>query len=311
MNKVLLPLAAAMALLTPIVCQARDISIPEIGVTFLGAPENTSAPMLHPDLNGEEGIVRMGEALVVVYRGSDTVAPKAAVTDEGFRASLQSMPDLIIHSRSKGALTSLAGRRAWAFYDVYASEYLVDYVLVVYVIIDEHLYILQVAAHTPSKKSPDFDVAVRTLQNASFFLPVHGSGHATNFASTPGTGSLHHVRHRVNEILYPPRAQRLGEQGEVDMEFRIDRGGHPRDVRETYAATRDLGAAAERQIRTLRFDVPRDWAESGSDNRIIQAEFQFSLRCRADSPAIYPPRVVGASVISVCAQLLPHGARPQ
>jgi len=104
----------------PILCQSKDVSIPEVGIDLANAPDKASAPMVNRETDGVEGIVRIGEAVLVMYRSSKAVSAGAAVTDEALRTSLKSLPGLIGRPQSKGRLTLLAGYPAWAYFDAYA-----------------------------------------------------------------------------------------------------------------------------------------------------------------------------------------------
>jgi hypothetical protein len=85
----------------------------------------------------------------------------------------------------------------------------------------------------------------------------------------------------------------------VDVEFSIDRQGHAKDLKQTYAASPDLGALASAYVQQRVFRVPADWEATGSENQRFTIEVQFSTRC---PPVGIKPRVADAPVIETCAQ---------
>jgi Gram-negative bacterial TonB protein C-terminal len=168
---------------------------------------------------------------------------------------------------------------------------------VVCTVVDAHWYILQVSAYSGSQKPADFDTAVATLQNVRFGMVKP----TPQVVSDPGDGSLPRARSvHDNESFYPPYAIRRGEEGDVDVEFRIDGRGQPRDINETYVAYRDFVASAERMVSGFRFEVPNDWEPRGADKQVFTIELQYSIRCAGHALA-YPPRVFGSTVIAICA----------
>jgi hypothetical protein len=289
-------------LLPPALCHAKDVAIPEVGIELTSAPDITSAPFVHREPDGAEGMVRIGEALIVVYRGDAAVPDGTVATEESSRSSLKTAPNLIYWPQTQGTPAALAGRPAWVSYRAYYSLYQVKYVLVASTVIDAHWYVLQVSAQSPAKKPEDFDTAVTAVQNARF----GPTGPAPEVvAELPQGTSPHLPRIKPGRIwsFYPPTAIRAEEEGEVDFEFRIDGHGEARDIKVTHALARDLKASAQNWISGIRFDVPHDWEQRGADQQVFRFEVQYTLHCPGRSSVAYPPRVVGAEVVSVCVHL--------
>jgi TonB family protein len=300
-------LVVAVTLLAPALCYPKDVAIPAVGIELTGAPEITGAPVVHRESDGAEAIVRLGEALIVVYRG-DTAVPNGTVaTEEASESRLKTAPDLIYWPQTPGRPTILAGQPAWASYYTYEHRQLTDYVLVVSTVIDAHWYILQVIAQSRSDKPADFDRAVETLQDARFGQ----MGAVSELVPEPAQATppgLPRGRLDSKQEFYPPDALRREEQGDVDLEFRIDGHGQVRDIRKTYAATRDLAASAQEMIQRTGFDVPNDWEQRGADKQVFTVEVQYNVRCHG--PGLrYPPRVVEAEVIYICAGFPPRQSR--
>jgi hypothetical protein len=106
--------------------------------------------------------------------------------------------------------------------------------------------------------------------------------------------------------LYPAAAQRLNQQGAVDLEFRIDASGHAQEVKELYSAYPSLAATARRMLTGGTFQVPPDWSSSSSASVRFVTEYQFVLvappaHCPAPEAAA---RVAGAHVAVICADQL-------
>jgi len=291
----------ATPLLWPALCHAKDVSLPGVGVDLLGVPDYSSEPIARSDTGGYEAVVRIGEALVVAYRNDGPVSAGTVATDESFRSSLTERPNLIDWPQSKGKETTVAGQPAWAAYRAYGTPKMITYVLVVCVVSNAHAYLLQVSAHSPSKKPPDFDIAVQAVQNLRF-LPVPRA--APSPPESPRSSGLRIPMNAPRwRDFYPEPARRLEEQGEVDLEFHIDAAGRSRDITETYAAAPDLGKSAKDLIKTAAFDVPSDWVQRGMDKESFHMEVQFVLKCHGHCS--YPPRIAGTQVMTVSAEFIP------
>jgi TonB family protein len=296
-----LPFVLAASLLWPVLCRAKDISLAEVGVDLFRLPDYASVPVVRSEPDGYEAVLRVGEALVVVYRNDGLVSAGTVATDESFRSSLTATPNLVDWPQSQGKATMVAGQPAWAAYRAYGTREMITYVLVVCVVSNAHAYLLQVSAHSPSKetkKPMDFDLAVQAVQNLRFVSVTHLVPSPPEALNTSGM----RVRMRTARWrdFYPEPARRLHEQGEVDLEFRIDARGHAQDISETYAAAPDLGKSAQELIRTAVFDVPSDWVQRESNP--LRMEVQFVLNCHGNCS--YPPRIAGTQVMTVAAQFI-------
>lgn len=109
---------------------------------------------------------------------------------------------------------------------------------------------------------------------------------------------------------YPLAAKRSGDQGVVDLEFSIDRQGHPQDVRETVSASKDLNEGALELLKKAVFLVGPDWDDAHEHARLA-IEVQFGLsgdngRCAVGEP----PRTLGALLVTLCGSPLHPERRP-
>lgn len=102
------------------------------------------------------------------------------------------------------------------------------------------------------------------------------------------------------DFLYSARAQRLGEEGDVDVAFNIDQRGHVQDLRQFFSSAPHLGERIPRFLRNGVFKVGPDWHASGGDQRRYRMEFQFSLRCPVVSR---PTPIPDTTTVAVCVNL--------
>jgi TonB family protein len=278
-------------------CEAKELSIPEVGIELAEVPDKASAAIMGTDTDGYEAVFRIGEAIFVVYRSNLTVPPGTVATDSSWRSSFTVEPNLIDWPQPTGQPTLVSGQPAWASWRAYKTRGDTRFDLTVCVIADAHPYLIQVTAHSRTGKKPaDFDTAVQSLESVRF-IPLPELRFPTKLKNPP---DFPRFTLPQNRDYYPPPAQRLGETGDADITFRIDGSGRAQEVQQTYAVTPDLGMAAENLVRTLSFQVPPNWVQFGADRQHFNVEVQFSLNCHHS--CTYPPRISDAAVFGVSAQ---------
>jgi TonB family protein len=113
-------------------------------------------------------------------------------------------------------------------------------------------------------------------------------------------------------VGYPIDAAKRNEHGAVDIAFAVNANGRPTDLKEIYAASPALGAAAAADLRGAKFKVPSDWEASGGPNQRFTIEWQYSMPCPDPStPAAkraQPTRIPGVPTLMWCKTLPAAGA---
>jgi hypothetical protein len=293
----------AIASLLPVASVASEVVLPELGIRLTGLPISSRKPQVTERPAGYEGTVQISPTTVlIIYRADDPIPP-GNFTDASYRSSLFAKLDDSKAGTVKGTLTSVGGHEAWAIVDAERVGPLAAYRYTAYLTADQHLYRITVTA-LGSQRPAEFDAAVKAVSSSIAFEPVQRSADS----ASPGVpGAMPRFVSGGHEAYYPASSVRRGEQGIVDVEFSIDSRGHVRDVKETYAASRDLGHSAAAQLQDGVFRVPADWVQTASDRLRFTMEFQFELAGRGSSCPTpeTPPRVAGAKVMGICHSDLP------
>jgi hypothetical protein len=250
--------------------------------------------------------VLFGEVLLNIYRVEDPVLPNASVTDAAYREGLHADFDDNLGSNAHGEATSIAGHTAWTTISAHLWEPgpVVDYTCITYVIANQHLYRLHTFARGTAKKRPaDFDAAVRAMSDITF-EPVRRPTLADS-----GSSSQRLKMPRFKPGPHGPDLPNFtgpsGERGIVDVEFSIDRKGHARDIKQTYATSRALAKGVLAFLQAGVFRVPASWEANGSHNLRFTQEFQFSFAAPGQRcPDASEPHIPDADVVPICTSLV-------
>jgi hypothetical protein len=158
----------AVLLLWPILGQADDADVPELGVHLTALPPEASRPVVSAQLGGAELATQAGVAQLRIYREELPVAAGSDIADPRYRATLDGKFRML-ESRTQGAPTTLAGHSAWTVVDVHPlSSGSTRYTCLTYVIADEHLYRLIVTAESSLGRPADFDALVVAMSGVKF-----------------------------------------------------------------------------------------------------------------------------------------------
>jgi hypothetical protein len=191
-------------------------------------------------LDGYEAILRFGDATLSIARLEAPVPSGSDVKDAGFRTAQQGFYDHPGPAAHEQAIL-IGGHDAWTSSSVrkMTPEGSASYTFVAYTIVDQHLYRLVASSTEAQTRPPEFDAAVRAISEMTF-VPVlrpsvPGTSARTGLLKPPRLLHFHN-----NRDWYPAAARRRREEGEVDLEFSVDRNGHARDVRQISSASRTL-----------------------------------------------------------------------
>jgi hypothetical protein len=161
-------------LLWPLVARANELDVPELGVRLTGVPSALTKPEVTEVTErpaGYDVVMRLGTAVLNIYREEDPVPAGSDVADPGYRALLDRRYHGSVESKTLGAPTSLGGHSAWTVVDARGgSSELTHYTCLSYVIVDQHLYRLAVTADGSPARPPEFDQLVKALSGVSFQL---------------------------------------------------------------------------------------------------------------------------------------------
>jgi hypothetical protein len=188
------------------------------------------------------------------------------------------------------------------------------YTWLTYAIVDQHLYKLMVSGLGPSGKPHEFDSMVKAMSGITF-EPIQRAAQpdlesASSSASASDHGNVPRFVSGGHGDFYPTTSKRRNEHGIVDVEFSIDGQGHVQQLKELFAASRDLGAAASAYLLDAVFRVPADWEATGSSNKRFVMEFQYFLAGPgATCPGKQTPRAATALCEGSPMRGMVHGTR--
>jgi len=183
----------------------------------------------------------------------------------------------------------------------------VVYTWLTYTIVDQHLYKFTVSSLSLTvQMPPEFEPLVKAMTGIAFEPIVRSERLVPESPSTSSRREMPRFVSGGGAGSYPAPSKRRNEQGPVDIQFSIDGQGHVQDLKQTYSASHNLGAAAEAFLTDGVFRVPPDWEATGARNQRFTMEFQFALveggaRCPAPQT---PPRIANAEVVAICSQRL-------
>jgi hypothetical protein len=166
-------------LLWPLTAAANDVEVAELGVRLGTAPDGLTQPQVTQRPTGYDAVIRYGLATLEVFREDDPAPPGSDVADPRYRALLDRRYRGAVESKTLGAPTSLGGHSAWTVVDARedSSADHTHYTCLSYVIVDQHLYRLEVTADGSPGRPPEFDSLVKALSGVSFQQvqrPSHG-----------------------------------------------------------------------------------------------------------------------------------------
>jgi TonB family protein len=108
-------------------------------------------------------------------------------------------------------------------------------------------------------------------------------------------------------VFYPEKARRLNQQGRVLVEFAVSSKGRVVDT--AIVSSEPRGAfedAVKAYMKSVEFDVPRDWEASGGSQHKYHFSFVFILRpCRETVPCEEPAPFEADGAIKVTGSSLP------
>jgi len=168
--------SAVVALLSllsaPPATLAAEIDVPELGIRLTALPSAATKPQVTPVTQppaGYEAVLHLGHAELSIYREDEPVPPGSDVANPGYRALLDRRYQGSVESKTLGAPTSLGGHSAWTIVDARGgSSDTTHYTCLTYVIVDQHLYRLEVKADGSPARPAEFDELVKALSGVSF-----------------------------------------------------------------------------------------------------------------------------------------------
>lgn len=293
------------ALLHPSFCRAAVLEIPALGVRFTNVPAEATAPTVMERPTGSEARFEIGETTLSVYREDAKVPQGSTVKDNRYLQGIR-IPGYPPENISRGGQTTIAGYPAWTRQaESSIAPFVIYHRWTAYLIVDGHLYRLLIFAVTREPSVAHFMTAMKAMSGIAFIpvvRPANRSNDASEAGSEPGRSGSRLPRFISSGVdyLYSAQAQRLGEEGDVDVAFNIDRQGHVQELRQFFASAPHLGERIPRFLHNGVFKVGPNWHASGGDQRRYRMEFQFSLRCPAVSK---PSPIPNTATVAVCVNL--------
>lgn len=303
-----------LLLLYAVASHSTEIEVPEMGVRLTNLPEGTTKSKLFETLDSYSTSVQIGSVSLNIMRLEDPAPVGASLTDATYRKALQDNFGDDLGPKARGQTTFISGNTAWTLFTAVQPipAPVVDYTCITYVIANDHPYRLRAyteavySSHTPINRPPDFDAAVQAMSYIKF-EPV------TRPPSSPDLSSRLKLPRYVAKQgnLYPDAARARNEEGVVDVEFSIDGKGHARDVKQTFESSSHLAKHISEYLNGTEFRVPANWEERGLQASRFNMEFQFVLATPSRGCGVEAqPRVLDATVITVCGSRLPSGVAP-
>jgi hypothetical protein len=299
-------MAVAGLLLSPMTSQAADtgidLDLPEVGTHLTHLPQGAARLKALDYIDRYAAVVKIGDATLTIVRAEDPVPAGASLTDAAYRSAAQSFFQALPDAHPSGQMTSVAGQPAWSqcrfTRRLTPPHAVVEYRCSTWVIANDRLYALvayQSAADGP--RPPEFDAARLAVAGIAFgpvTRPPADSAYVN--LKTPV------VLPSQDTAAFPlyPRAAR-GENGVVDVTFRLDETGRAHDVRLLYASSRHLADALPKWFEIARFRASESWKEKGLHDAFFAMEFQFSMvkaGTACEGPA--EPRLPEAAVVATC-----------
>lgn len=157
----------AAVLLWPLVCQAADVDVPELGVRLAALPAGAAPPQVSPEPGGYQAVTHAGVASLSIFREDQPAPAGSDVADPRYRASLDNKFKSV-ESKDQGAPTALADHSAWTVVDMERASGAMRYTCLTYVIVDQHLYRLLVTAESAQGRPAEFDSLVVAMSGVKF-----------------------------------------------------------------------------------------------------------------------------------------------
>jgi len=290
---------AMLLVFLPAASRADVAEVPELGVKFSALPSGVSPFQVVERPAGYEATAHLGIFSLSIYRLEEAVPAGSDLRDAGYRATLETKLGIKAGSLKEGAAKRFGDYDAWTIGSSQARIGAITlYSWTTYAIGDQHLYRLSVGGAGPTATA-EFESLLKGVHSVAFG-PVQRAPPPPLESAASAPGKMPRFVAAGDALWYPAVAQRLGEQGPVDIEFSVDGLGRVQNLNVAYEAAHDLRAPAERFFHNGVFRVPPDWEATGSDKQRFAAEFQFVLVGPGQScPRAQPARVADAPVVVV------------
>jgi hypothetical protein len=291
--------------LTPLVCTANELVIPELAIEFKNMPASTADSEIYRRTSATEAITPIGPVILSVRREDAEVPSSNSLSDPSYRATVQSRFDQGLDPKAQGAMTSVGSHPGWTLIAAQKGVHSpgILYSCITYVIVDQHLYRLVVRALVVGMTRPvEFDAVVRAISDATFERAAQTRVSAPGPAIAAGSMKLPPYVPVGNVgrglIVGLPKQNGLGI---ADLEFSIDGQGRVQGYKLLYAEPRQYGVLALTFLEQKLFGVSADWEESGSQSLRFTMEFQFPVAVGGSCPGpASPPHIADAPVIPIC-----------
>ena len=159
---------AALLLLWPLAAPAGEVDVPELGVRLATLPDSASQPVVMAHDGGYAATTRLGSAELNIFREDNPAPAGSDVAEPSYRALLDEKFAGSVKSKTQGAPTAVGGHAAWTVVDAHEEGSRTAYTCVTYVLVDQHLYRLLVAAAPAAERPPEFDALVRAMSGIKF-----------------------------------------------------------------------------------------------------------------------------------------------
>lgn len=272
---------------------AADLDYPSLGVKLTNLPGNARGGGVIELLRQDQVEILFGGMTSARVSRHDEPVPQGNIADKGYRDAL--FKQLGIH-RIGGALPPvlIAGQPAWGIGSVqrFGAE-AAEYQCVFYLVVGGHLYEIEIfAGGDPWRAKRNFHAAAEEVTSGLLFEPVRP---LPEKPLAPGE-MPRFLPESSMDPPYPEGEWAAGEQGVVDVEFRIDGRGVAQDVKVTNDAARDFSKVVVSTLRSGGFKIPPGWEQSAASKERFTMEFRFQLGCPATFPLPKAPR----QVVTIC-----------
>jgi TonB family protein len=289
-----------IALVLPVAVRAMDADYPAIGIKVTSLPASATSLGVSEQFKGYQAEVLLGPGAMIRMLRLDGPAPEGNMEDKGYRDALLKQFDIPTAGGGIHGVTNVSGRLAWVWSSVARIGPMLAYRCNYYLVIDQHLDEIMITAAGRAKAAQaTFDAAAKVIASGLVF---EAAQRPPERALAPGELPPFLVG-GAGAPPYSDRARRLGEQGEVHLEFNIDGVGKAQAVKVVDNAGPDLASVALTMLKRGSFKVPQTWEQIGGPKETFRMEFRFRLSCPLVRPSLEQP---DPHVVTICASLLAH-----